>query len=351
MSILKKVFTSEIKAIDEKENTLTAYISTDVVDRMKEILDPTGIDVSNYRKNPVVLWAHNYDQPPIGKALWIKRDGNGILSKVKFASTEFAQEIFQLYKDGFLKAFSVGFIPTESEWQKYDNDIDKNDPKKPRRIFKKWELLEYSAVPVPANPEALALAIQKGILKTDSIKESIEKGWEQDEEWPEANLETTCAVCKEIVTKPEETDKEIRIPVRDCKITATITISEKEGIKALYCGESKEIATYLFEKAKGWTMEKAKAWVKDHEGKMFFVEIDKPATISTGLAEIQAENTQFNEKITAIEKENADLKYQIYQLQTTKQTFVAPGITADNLANKVVEIINGVIRKAQGKVS
>jgi hypothetical protein len=44
--------------------------------------------------------------------------------------------------------------------------------------------LEYSAVPVPANPEAIALAVQKGVLKTEAIKKSLEDadGWEQTEE-------------------------------------------------------------------------------------------------------------------------------------------------------------------------
>jgi len=64
---------------------------------------------------------------------------------------------------------------------------------------------------------------------------------------------------------PEDTDKYIRIPVTECDITATIDISEEEGIKALYCGKDKKIATYLFEKDKGWTMTKAKKWVKDHK--------------------------------------------------------------------------------------
>lgn len=162
MEILKRVFTSEIKGIDEKEGTLTAYISTGGVDRMSEVLDPAGADMSNYKKNPVVLWAHDYSLPPIGKALWVKKDGEGILSKVKFASTEFAQEIFQLYKEGFMKAFSVGFIPKETQ----EHDVKESDRgKKPYRTFRKWELLEYSAVPVPANPEALSLAMQKGIVK------------------------------------------------------------------------------------------------------------------------------------------------------------------------------------------
>ena len=77
-------FSSEIKGIDEKEQTLTAYVSTGARDRMNEVLDPAGIDMSNYKKNPVVLWAHDYTKPPIGKAMWIKKDGVGVLSKVKF---------------------------------------------------------------------------------------------------------------------------------------------------------------------------------------------------------------------------------------------------------------------------
>jgi HK97 family phage prohead protease len=166
MEILKRVFIGDVKGIDEKEGTLTAMVSTGARDRMDESLDPMGADIKNYLKNPVVLWAHDYTQPPIGKALWTKRTQDGVISKVKFANTEFAQEIFQLYKDGFLKAFSVGFVP--KKWEDGDGD------KKPRRKFTSWEMLEFSAVPVPANPEALSLAISKGILKTDSIIDAME---------------------------------------------------------------------------------------------------------------------------------------------------------------------------------
>jgi len=66
---------------------------------------------------------------------------------------------------------------------------------------------------------------------------------------------------------PEETDKYIRIPIAECDITATIVISKDEGIKALYCGKEKKVATYLFQKDKGWTMAKAKKWVADHKKK------------------------------------------------------------------------------------
>jgi len=66
---------------------------------------------------------------------------------------------------------------------------------------------------------------------------------------------------------PEETEKYIRIPIAECDITATIVIAEDEGIKALYCGKDKKIATYLFQKDKGWTMAKAKKWIKNHKEK------------------------------------------------------------------------------------
>lgn len=63
---------------------------------------------------------------------------------------------------------------------------------------------------------------------------------------------------------PEIKGNYIHIPVKDCDITATITISEEKGIKALYCGQEKEIATYLFDKEK-WSMEEAKGWIQNHD--------------------------------------------------------------------------------------
>jgi predicted RNA-binding Zn-ribbon protein involved in translation (DUF1610 family) len=68
------------------------------------------------------------------------------------------------------------------------------------------------------------------------------------------------------ISKPETTENYHRIPVRECKITATITLSEEKGIKALYCGKIGKIATFLFDVDK-WTMADAKVWVKDYREK------------------------------------------------------------------------------------
>ena len=169
MKMIRKVFNSVIKDINVADRTLTALVSTAGQDRMDDILEPKGVDLKNFNKNPVVLWAHDYQAPPIAKALWTRKKPEGVLSKMKFANTEFANEIFELYKDGFLNAFSVGFIPKESEPVEEGKD-GFYDGKR----FLKWELLEYSAVPVPANPEALALAVSKGII-TDDKKKFLEE--------------------------------------------------------------------------------------------------------------------------------------------------------------------------------
>ena len=159
-----KAYVGEIKDIDENERTITAFISTEALDRQNDVMVASGAQLSNYKRNPVVLWAHQYATPPIGRNLWIKRpkDKPGLLAKTQFANTEFADEIFQLYKEQFLNAWSVGFVPLETK--------DAEDGGNGRRI-EKWDLLEYSAVPVPANPEALQLAYQKGIIGDTLAKE------------------------------------------------------------------------------------------------------------------------------------------------------------------------------------
>jgi hypothetical protein len=75
---------------------------------------------------------------------------------------------------------------------------------------------------------------------------------------------------------PEETEDFIHIPVKDKNSFEegsyrTINISAAKGIKAVIGkikGESSTtVQKYLFAKAKGWTMSKAKKWIKDHKKK------------------------------------------------------------------------------------
>ena len=146
-----KIFNAKVK--DLGEGKLEAIVSTNDVDRSGEVVDIEGIDIKNYEKNPVVMWAHDYSLPPIGKTLSLTKEKIGkkmvLKTEMEFATgiSDLAREVYNLYKGGFMSAFSIGFIPLDEEGNTYT----------------KSELLEYSAVPIPANPNALLLAKAKGI--------------------------------------------------------------------------------------------------------------------------------------------------------------------------------------------
>jgi HK97 family phage prohead protease len=173
--------------INEEERSVTAVISTGSVDRDNEVLVPGGMDAENFRKNPVVPWSHRSDQPPVGKAIWLKkipkRNPTRIAAKVKFATTERAEEVWQLFKGGFLNAFSVGFKPLDGR-RPTPEDVKSNPMLADARfMFTKWELLEFSPVTVPANAEALAQAIKsKSITISDDLAKCLHLDEIEEEE-------------------------------------------------------------------------------------------------------------------------------------------------------------------------
>jgi len=97
--------------------------------------------LDNYRRNPVVLWAHDYvgQHLPIGRADARVEEGQLVADIVFDREDGFAAQVESKYRRGFLNAVSVGW------------DTLKNDGAKVTRA----ELLDISAVPVPGDPDAL----------------------------------------------------------------------------------------------------------------------------------------------------------------------------------------------------
>jgi HK97 family phage prohead protease len=104
------------------------------------------------------LWNHNTDIPAIAKVLSVTRSENGLLFEVKFAPAdinEFADMIFKSFIEGFLSAVSIGFIPKDIE------PIFTNDGVLIGLDIVRSELLELSAVNIPAHQDALAASMDK----------------------------------------------------------------------------------------------------------------------------------------------------------------------------------------------
>jgi HK97 family phage prohead protease len=207
---LAKVFMGDmIKEIDEEERTLTIVASTGERDRVNEEIPPSEWKLDNYNKNPVIMWAHNYGQPPVAKALWTKADKTGLKQKIQFAKTAFAQDIFELYKGGFLNAFSVGFRAERDE--------------KDQNIFRDAELLEVSCVPVPCNASALAersLAYKafEPKIKTPEAVDIMKKVFEvKAEEVIEPELEVELEIEEPVKATATELEKDIMKELEDCK--------------------------------------------------------------------------------------------------------------------------------------
>ncbi len=222
-------------------------ITTPNYDRGNDRVFPLGAILDNYQRNPIVMWLHDYKGQtpaagiPVAKCPYLKTSEEGIIAGAPqfLEGDPFAERVKNAWDKGFIKTASIGFAPVDYE----QNEKGGTD-------YKTWEMLEWSLVPIPMNAEAMRIAKSMGI--EDLI---------------------------DVVTKPEETEDYIRIPnpkdkgSHDGHRISTIDISEKEGIKALYCGECKVIITYLFAKAKDWTMAKAEAWVKEHSKSVTQAEI------------------------------------------------------------------------------
>ena len=142
---------SRARGIDaEFSGALTFVASTGAVDRHGDTVAPEGWRLDAYRENPVVLWAHDYRRPAIGRTQSVWRDGGALLARLEFADTEFAREVEGLYRQGYQQGVSVGFRPLRFE--------ERRDARTGAFLgirFLEQELLEISAVPVPANRGAL----------------------------------------------------------------------------------------------------------------------------------------------------------------------------------------------------
>ena len=188
-------------------------ISKEVEDRDGDILRANGVDFTNYMKNPVFLSFHNSREFPLGKVTKFWVEGNSVKAIVYFPTLEelstnpeqasekakLVDFTYHCYKTGMLNAVSVGFIPLE--WTESEKGFD----------ILKWELLEFSAVAVPANQDAIAEAVKSFGLDKSVIKEyfTTEKSLDEKLSDVEKELAEVKQTVARLTKKLEETEKNL----------------------------------------------------------------------------------------------------------------------------------------------
>ncbi len=170
---LRKQYTAEVKDLGENKSRFT--ITTQTVDRHGDTVAAAGWQTANFMKNPVVLFAHDYDAPPVAKCLSLASENGKLVADVEWMQEglyPFGDTIRGMVKEGFLSAVSVGFIALD--WQHPGKDQAEADGRSEWDYdFTKQELLEFSIVPVPANPECLVVArsiVAAGAEETKEVK-------------------------------------------------------------------------------------------------------------------------------------------------------------------------------------
>lgn len=154
---------------DAEESRIIPFVlSTYTKDRHSTVLNQDGWNLYNYRKNPIVAYQHNLsggmcsDPNPdfiIGKSLRIEVEGSGIdrslVADAQFETAEvnpLAEKVFRKLIFGSLSRVSVGFI--ESMQGHYGEGEEAEGRMEETYYFGGQELLEYSVVNIPSNPDA-----------------------------------------------------------------------------------------------------------------------------------------------------------------------------------------------------
>ena len=176
---LQTTFQKGVKKDVEETREVEFIINADVKDRHKDILDYDNWQLEAFNANPIIGYQHNVygdnmclapnpdDVLGKGKAFVDTHYGKKVVvSTVQFEPKELnplAEKIFRKVLFGSLNAASVGIIPTGKIKTQYEKN-QQGEVVDQTNYWPGQELLEWSIVNIPANPEAVRRSIKNHTL-------------------------------------------------------------------------------------------------------------------------------------------------------------------------------------------
>jgi len=147
----------DVKSVDDEQRIIEFIATKEIVDYTNEIIKVDGLDINGIKKNKSFLWSHKMTDPPVGKVLSVKKDGNKLIGRAQMTSEEeypFGYTIYKLIKGGYINNVSIGYKPDYST-ATYKDTKDGNV-----RVINNSNLLEVSAVNVGANRAAVMTSVK-----------------------------------------------------------------------------------------------------------------------------------------------------------------------------------------------
>lgn len=338
--------------------------TTESADRYGDIVRAKGIDNTNYRKNPVVLFAHNHGDFPVGKSIkeWIDKDVKGWRSWDLYFGDEIdtsgkSDLTFRMVDSGAMPGGSIGFIPGDAKADHTPAEREMVGLGRYGVEYLTCEKLEHSACSVPANPEALSNCLKSievkrlkatfalsdvdrmvaekmldeeladifasilGVQRTIIVPKAAPCGTnDDDDDEDEKEKKKKKEEEKEIVLRPYPSEHAARIRdpgdfIPDSFRRKNIT----DGIDIII-GKLKDVETdsmvtqaYRFD-AETFTPAEAKQWLKDHDiAPMSFEPAEKKSIVN---------NIVVNVDMKSAEEKLIQLNDHIKATQETFESFV-----------------------------
>lgn len=135
-----------VKSVNEDERIITGIASTPSPDRYGDIMEPEG---AKFRSDTPFLWQHDRSQPIGTCTPKMVKEGLQITAKLVKPTPDMPSQLiarldeaWSSIKEGLVRGLSIGFKPIEYSF------LDEGGIR-----FLSWDLLEVSAVTIPANAE------------------------------------------------------------------------------------------------------------------------------------------------------------------------------------------------------
>ena len=164
-------------SVNVEERTAEFVISSESEDTYETVFSSSGWELERYNKNPIVTYQHNdWSGDPdqvLGTSSVRSQDGL-LIAVVKFEAAEdnpLAEKVFRKVKNGIIRGASIRANVKEYHWGNFDEGENPDV-----LYFTRQELVAWSIVTVPSNPDAIARnteglkAIRSAVAKETSVE-------------------------------------------------------------------------------------------------------------------------------------------------------------------------------------
>jgi HK97 family phage prohead protease len=139
----------ELKSIDDAKRQFSGIASTPTPDRMEDVVEPKGAQY----KLPLPLLSQHEHHKPIGfiKRATVTDAGIEVEGEIaKETGLAYVETAWKQIRAGLVRGLSIGFRALDWDYIKDSDGIH----------YKKWEMLETSAVTLPANADCMITTIK-----------------------------------------------------------------------------------------------------------------------------------------------------------------------------------------------